>query len=707
MLLAYSDKLTMVGGDTLAVKVSSTGTYTSSLVRLHGMAASGEGIAVTEEALESDSNGEHPGRVQALHPGSYVVVDLVGGIDFGSGISVSLWIKPTMPGGKRQTLVEASASHGGAAFRLEIDQEGHIVVSLWSSMDACIASARIAAATEDNVWALVEAAHDLQQSNLRVRSQSVHGERAAVQLVSNAPGFVATRLLFGATAGSHGYGIDTFEGRIAEPKAWSVGDKLIGAWDFSQHMAGTVAVEAGGTGHDGRIVNRPGRAVLGPHWDRKTLVWTEDPIQWNALHLHSNDLDDAEWETDFSVTTPSASGIYAVRLAQGSEVYYVPFFVNPGTSRKRVLYIAPSNTYLAYGNEHLWEGERGDAHQKLMSFPIKLDDAEKILQAHPELGRSIYDTHADGSGVHYTSRLRPLTNFQPNYMNWLVGGPRHFSADFFITGWLNSIGVEFDVATEESVHVEGVDLLKPYDVIITGSHPEYPSTEGLEAYEAYALSGGNIMYLGANGFYWVASYLDESRSGIESRRGYSTVRNWSSHPAELHHSSNGERGGSYRHRGRDQNPIFGVGMCGAGWGPGSGFKRTAESYDLSVSWAFEGIDAEMLGEHGYLLGGAAGDELDQTSATRGTPKNTVVLMSSEHGDFFFPSLEQVSEIGPNMEGSKNPGVRADVALVTHPGGGRVFSASSICWAGSLGTNSYSNDIAQLSTNVIRRFLQKK
>jgi N,N-dimethylformamidase len=98
----------------------------------------------------------------------------------------------------------------------------------------------------------------------------------------------------------------------------------------------------------------------------------------------------------------------------------------------------------------------------------------------------------------------------------------------------------------------------------------------------------------------------------------------------------------------------------------------------------------MPGEPGYLLGGAAGDELDQVSATRGTPKNTVVLMSSRHGDFFFPSLEQVSEIGPDMEGSKNPNVRADVTLVTHPGGVRSFPLLRYAGVGSLGTRNYSN-----------------
>ncbi|WP_348632886.1 N,N-dimethylformamidase beta subunit family domain-containing protein, partial [Mesorhizobium sp. M1C.F.Ca.ET.210.01.1.1] len=94
------------------------------------------------------------------------------------------------------------------------------------------------------------------------------------------------------------------------------------------------------------------------------------------LYLHDDDLDDEQWRTDFEVEAPAESWIYAVRLNQGETTYYIPFYVRPAAVRKRVLFVAPTNTYLAYGNEHLWEGERGVAHQKMMSFPIVLDKAE-------------------------------------------------------------------------------------------------------------------------------------------------------------------------------------------------------------------------------------------------------------------------------------------------------------------------------------------
>ena len=41
--------------------------------------------------------------------------------------------------------------------------------------------------------------------------------------------------------------------------------------------------------------------------------------------------------------------------------------------------------------------------------------------------------------------------------------------------------------TDEDLHVEGVDLLNRYQVVLTGSHPEYSSEKMLAAYESYQL----------------------------------------------------------------------------------------------------------------------------------------------------------------------------------------------------------------------------
>ncbi|TGS14250.1 hypothetical protein EN852_013530 [Mesorhizobium sp. M2E.F.Ca.ET.209.01.1.1] len=702
MLIGYADKLSVDAGDHVDIKVSAAGIYRSQLVRLRGMKEGAAGLSVAEESLSSKSNGQHTGRVQALHPGSFIDVALPR-VDFAKGVGVSLCVKPTAPGRLCQTLFSLSDDSSVTRMMLELDRAGRPAMYLRSSNGA-VTTVSSPDPLPKGRWVFLKAVYDPGEAELRLTAEEQTGAHRWSTPVIVAEGSAA-RFRVGAAHAEDGRATDCFNGCVSEVNVFGASPKLpILQWDFSRQMDSDIAVDVSGAGRHGRLLNRPARAVLGPAWDKKTIRWTDDPPQWNALHLHDDDLDDAQWRTDFEVEAPAESGIYAVRLNQGETTYYIPFYVRPAAVRKRVLFVAPTNTYLAYGNEHLWEGERGIAHQKMMSFPIVLDKAETILQQMPSLGRSLYDRHSDDSGVIYASRLRPLTNMQPNYINWLAGGPRHFSGDFFITGWLDSIGVEFDVATDEDVDSLGKDLLDSYDVVLTGSHPEYPTAAEFDAFENYVKGGGKLMYLGANGFFWATSYVNKLRTAIEVRRGYAAQRNWTSHAAELYHSSTGEMGGAYRHRGRDQNPFLGVGMAAAGWGPASGFTRTPESYAEAVAWVFEDIASETLGEHGYLLGGAAGDELDHADPARGTPDSTVVLMSSRHNDLFFPSLDSVTEVAPNQQGSKNPHVRADVVLVDHPGGGKVFSTGSICWAGSLGTNNYDNDIAKLTTNVLRKFL---
>ena len=49
----------------------------------------------------------------------------------------------------------------------------------------------------------------------------------------------------------------------------------------------------------------------------------------------------------------------------------------------------------------------------------------------------------------------------------------------------------------------------------------------------------------------------------------------------------------------------------------------------------------------------------------------------------------------------DPDVRADMTFFETPSGGAVFSAGSISFAGALSTNSYDNDVARLTGNVLR------
>src|ERR671938_111065 len=75
----------------------------------------------------------------------------------------------------------------------------------------------------------------------------------------------------------------------------------------------------------------------------------------------------------------------------------------------------------------------------------------------------------------------------PALSSWCPDGSSlwQFNADTHITDWLEAMGYEFDVITDEDLHYQGFELLKPYRVILTGSHPEYHSRQMWDAMMAY------------------------------------------------------------------------------------------------------------------------------------------------------------------------------------------------------------------------------
>ena len=52
----------------------------------------------------------------------------------------------------------------------------------------------------------------------------------------------------------------------------------------------------------------------------------------------------------------------------------------------------------------------------------------------------------------------------------------------------------------------------------------------------------------------------------------------------------------------------------------------------------------------------------------------------------------------------NPLCRADMVFFETPQGGAVFSTGSITWAASLPWNGFDNDVARITANAFRRFV---
>jgi N,N-dimethylformamidase len=491
----------------------------------------------------------------------------------------------------------------------------------------------------------------------------------------------------------------------------ALADVVVAAWDFhDQITAGGVRPFTGisdVTGHrlHGRTVNGPVRAVTGYNWSGAEHDFTRSPEQYGAIYFHDDDLDDAGWQLDFQLTIPEdlRSGVYAARLRADGEEDYVPFFVVPpkGTATAPIAFLAPTNSYLAYANDHM--GIDAELIQLAIGRAVVLGTNDLHKHLHRELGNSLYDLHTDGAGVCYSAWQRPLLTVRPKYRH-AFGNVWQFNADLHLVDWFAAKGFDVDVITDRDLHDEGVELLGRYRTVVTGSHPEYTTGPMLDAIEAYLGDGGRFMYMGGNGFYWVTGYNPENPHMIEIRR-HGGTQMWTAEPGEHYLSVSGEMGGLWRNRGRAPQKIVGVGFIAQGQDISSYYRRKPDSFSEGGSWVFDGIgDEELIGDFGLCGDGAAGLELDWYDPRLGSPEHAYLLASSEgHTNVMLEVRENFGTTMPAHGGDEQPNVRADLVYFTTPNDGGVFSTGSIAWCGALSHNDYDNNVSRVTENVLRRF----
>lgn len=726
-ILAYGDSFGLAAEDKLRVCVSSVpASFDAAMVRLGVPGSTG-----LEERVESAVEGSYAGRVQALHAGSFIRTPPIPSM-LGKSFTVQAWIHPTLVGDGLQTIL-AQGCPDDAGWAFELDEEGRLRLREWCPSDERI-YLRSAACLAGHAWYFVAAAIDMEQTSGRLRVAAASpgsADRAssteAVALnrlpTDGVPAADSARIHIAACQSSGSWGTNVFNGKIESPRLFRgaltemqldllaegaepaevAHGTLAGAWDMSVTLDSLCVIDRSPMAAHGTCVNMPTRAVTGHRWAGQTLTPEEDPSLFGAIHFHDDDLADAGWSHDLEleIAADLPSGIYAIKLNSGEDRAYVPFYIRPsrGAPRAPVLFLAPTNTYLAYANNRLaiTDSESLSARESAQLRPI-----DQFIIEHPSLGGSLYDTHRDGSGICYASRLRPMPNIDPTYLDGSLNHPRHFTADLQLLAWLAKQEQQVDVATDEDLHREGVELLRNYQVIITGSHPEYWTGEMLDGLTDYLEGGGSLMYLGGNGFYWVTSFHRESPV-IEVRRG-GFAATWQGMPGEEHHSSTGERGGQWRQRGRDASALVGVTTMGYGFGLGVGYRRLPESYEERTSFIFEGVNDECFGRFEPPFLSAAGDEIDATAPTFGTPVNAAVLAHSELLNGYCPMLENELVYVPNRTAENNPQIRSELVYFETGNGGSVFSVGSINWCAALAYDDYRNDISTITGNVLRAFL---
>ncbi|MGI8448547.1 MAG: N,N-dimethylformamidase beta subunit family domain-containing protein, partial [Streptosporangiaceae bacterium] len=692
--------------------------------------------------------GRFPGRYQELVSGSYLLAELSGEEPGTAGHTAALWFCPTwLPG--PQCLMAGQAADGG--WELGIGADHRVSVAMWEGSDAPPRSLSAGPVLETGHWYFAAASWDgggqvtlvvLPRGSL---SATLPADAGPHDLGGPCP--AAEVISVGAAV--CGPGVHRcFNGKIDTPRLFSgplpvasltalaadaPAARISGLrheWRFGPDAAlPSHRVRDTGPGRcDGTLVNSPALGVTGRNWSPGTESFVVRPDEYGAAHFHEDDLTDAGWQTSLSFQVPPEwpSGAYGIRLRAGEHEDGVPLIVSaapgraaagrspagrspagrsragqpPGHALAAVL--LPTFSYLAYANEHAsWEhpiSSAGDAS----ALPVT--DRDRFMASHRLL--SLYDLHPDGSGCCLSSWRRPVLNMRPGYHLPLIRGPHQFSADLELLHWLEHRQIEVDVLTDDDLHTRGAAVLSPYRVVLTGSHPEYYSAQMLDGLDGYLATGGRLMYLGGNGFYWVTTAPEDEPFLIEVRRGQAGTRVWESAPGEWHQAMTGERGGLWRHRGRSPQSLAGVGFTAQGFDVSLPYRIVTGPGQERVRFILEGIEpGAPLGDGGSVLGGPAGFEIDRADPALGTPPGAVVVASArEFSRAYQGAVEDVTTADSRQGGPDSDLVRSDVVFFETSAGGAVFSVGSIAWCGALRRAGAETPVGRMTGNVLTRFL---
>ena len=103
--------------------------------------------------------------------------------------------------------------------------------------------------------------------------------------------------------------------------------------------------------------------------------------------------------------------------------------------------------------------------------PPVVTDLDVETYEHREYGLSTYDHYEDDAGVCFSSYLRPIINMRPKYRMSSMNITWQFPADLSVVAWIDHMGYDCDFITDEDLHREGVDLLRPYFCVLTVHAP--------------------------------------------------------------------------------------------------------------------------------------------------------------------------------------------------------------------------------------------
>lgn len=699
-IVGYCNKLSGRPGDIIEFKVSSklNSHYTASLKRSISADPNPKGIGIVEDNCDFLFKPRQiQSREQAFYPGSYGRTKTEIYLRPESNLTISVTVFPTLINKKTQAIF----SLGNIS--INYDKNGHVNVVYGDQIYSTKKKLPI------KKWYKI---------NLEIdRSDTISLTITIIQLKKTVKSYtyifenieepfkeLTSAVIIGASANKNSIE-NFFNGKIESPLISQDG-KTLATWDFSNSISNTYV--KGTNCSELQLINFPTRAVTSSLWDGSEMNWNHKPCHYAAIHFHEDDIYDFKWETDFIFKIPKSmkSGIYVMKLECETHEDAIPFFVCPeiGENAAKLCVLVSTFTYSIYGNH-----SRPD-YSKSWQSRIKKWNAYPYNPAeYKNYGLSTYNYHSDGSGICHSSFKRPLFNLRPGYLtfgNSNCSGLRHFQADSHLISWLHEKGIDYDIITDEELHNDGYNAIKNYLALTTGTHPEYHTTETLDALKTYRDNGGALNYLGGNGFYWKIARHKEQPDILEIRRAEDGIRAWASQPGEYYNAFDGGYGGLWRRNARPPQQLVGIGFTAQGTFIGMPFKRT--NYEASLEWIFDGIDEEIIGDFGFSGDGAAGFELDRVDRNLDEGHNIKIIAQSidKKKNFMLVPEEQLTHLTNISGGPEDCIRRADMIYFEVEGGGCVFSVGSITFCGCLPWNNFDNNVSKLLLNVFSKHLKK-
>ena len=753
-LFGYTNKLSVKPGENIDFHVSADGTQSADaqLVRIIHGDEHPNGPGYMDEEIESDLNGKWDVKKQFTQLGSYLRVnDPNNLLAIDGDFTVFGYINPSTPNtGAHQWLFCRWDNKTNKGYGVGINKDGYLELVVGNGKEVDYLYSELPLVKK--VWYFVGATFNyktgeatLYQEGVVNRYNSLLGKVVPYDYRSHTkttfrfkqvndpqtPFIIAGAIDDHQIRGKFVSG--TYAGKIDRHGVCNkvlskeeldkicsgeIPDKnsLVAYWDTTEgHTENGISndvIDTGPNKLNSTGFNHPVRCMTGWNWSGKNDCFRLSPKEYGGIDFHPDAITDAGWDVAKTFTLPEnlKSGVYAFRLRAGNGKglgeEYIVFFVRAKKPKAKICFLVPTASYLAYANEKL--SFEAQIIQPMTGQPPTITDIDVEQYKNPEFGLSTYDSFADGAGVCFTSYKRPILNMRPKYRTSGMGITWQLPADLSIIGWLEHHYKDaYEIVTDEDLHKEGLDAIKPYNCVISGTHPEYTSEKMLDAMEDFVAEGGRFIYMGGNGFYWVVGFYDDQPWCMEVRKLDAGMRAWAAKPGEYYMQTTGERGGLWRMRGRAPQKFSGVGFIAEGFDTAEPYRKMPDAWHRTVSWITEGVEGEIFGDHGLAYGGAAGIELDRYDLSLGTPPHTKIVASSGgHSDNYVLVTEELLYAYAGLVGSLDYRIRADMTYFTAPNDGAVFCTGSIGYGQALPSNNFSNSASTVLKNVVDAFAKK-